>query len=377
VGGAIIIPAEDVWVDPASNQIFGWDGPQSYAGSSGTSSGSKAIPLNNRNFTIAGWVRPTNSDTQGRSILGRNSGQNDAYPYLVSEGRLLKFGFGTGSSKVEVTANNGGNTNVLNLNQWNFIAVRYDLSVYEAKVLAETGWLLAETVLSRAVEAETTWSAPIPTGLEGFYRLQIRGADRLGNIEVDPNEVVTWRGTVDSIAPRLLSFSSTPRTGGVDFNLTMEDFSLDANAVILPAACTLANTTVTPQIYTSPWYRSFAAQATTAEGAAELNNRIFQVTIQCQASYAMTNDTFRVCDLAGNCTDAVYTGPNVGRPSTATPTVTPTPTAIATTQPGATATATLTGAGWSADAIRIGQGMRRLARLADLLIPQSHNLPIS
>jgi hypothetical protein len=129
VDASISIPAEDVWVNPASNQIFGWSGPQNYAGASYTTSGNQQINLNSRSFTMAGWVRPTHTnDAQRRGILGRNSGQNDAYPYLVTEGRQLRFGFGTGNNKVEVTANNGGNTNVLNLNQWNFIAVRYNLT---------------------------------------------------------------------------------------------------------------------------------------------------------------------------------------------------------------------------------------------------------
>jgi hypothetical protein len=144
-----------------------------------------------------------------------------------------------------------------------------------------------------------------------------------------------------------------PTANGVNFSLTVEDFALAVDTITMPAACTSANTTMTPQIYESPWYRSFAAQATTAEGAAELVSRTFQLTIQCQASYAVTNDTFRVCDLANNCTTAIYTGPNVSTPSIATPTgmptgtatATPTPTATATHTPTATATPTATPTG--------------------------------
>ena len=135
VNAIVSTPTEDVWKDPASDQIFTWDGPQTFAGLSPatTTSGNQSINLNNKSFTIAGWVRPTNGDATRRGILGRNSGQNDAYPYLVTEGQQLKFGFGTGSSNVEVNAqevlpNQVVNSNVLLLNQWNFIAVRYDLS---------------------------------------------------------------------------------------------------------------------------------------------------------------------------------------------------------------------------------------------------------
>ncbi len=188
---------------------------------------------------------------------------------------------------------------------------RYALNAQEAKALAETGWLLADTVLARAVEAETTWSAPVPTGLEGFYELRTRGTDLLGNVEDNPDQVITWRGLVDSLAPRLLTFSSTPTATGIDFALTVEDFALAVDTLTMPSSCTPANTTMTPQTYASPWYLSFAAQATTAEGAAELAKRTFQLTIQCQARSAMTNDVFRVCDLAGNCSEAKYTGPDV------------------------------------------------------------------
>ena len=115
-------------MDPAGNQIFGWPGPENFAGASGASSGSQSVNLNNKSFTIAAWVRPTAGDTTRRGILGRNSGQNNAFPYLLTEGRKLKFGFGTGSSLVELTASDGINTDLLNLNQWNFVAVRYNLT---------------------------------------------------------------------------------------------------------------------------------------------------------------------------------------------------------------------------------------------------------
>ncbi|MBI1294207.1 hypothetical protein GC175_04525 [bacterium] len=223
---------------------------------------------------------------------------------------------------------------------------RYALNAREAKALAESGWLLTDMVMARSDGGEANWSASVPADVEGFYELQTRTSDLLGNVSTEADEVVTWRGIVDSIAPRLLSFTSTPSGSGVNYVLTVEDFGLSTDAVTMPAACTQANTTITPQIYRSPWYLSFAAQAATAEEAAQVANRVYQLTIQCAASYAVTNDTFRVCDLANNCTNAVYTGPNVGAPPTATPTptatATPTPTATPTSTPTVTNTPTAT-----------------------------------
>jgi hypothetical protein len=219
-------------------------------------------------------------------------------------------------------------------------AYRYALNAREAKALAETGWQTTDMATARSDAGEATWSASAPAGLEGFYELATRGSDQLGNVQEEDQSVVTWRGVVDSLAPRLLSFTATPTGNGLNFSLTLEDFNLSATNVTLPAACTASNTTVTPQFYASPWHRSFASQATVPADAAQLNKRTFRLTIQCAAPYAVTNDAFRVCDVAGNCTNAVYTGPNVGAPATATPTATPT--ATATGAPAATATATAT-----------------------------------
>jgi hypothetical protein len=151
--------------------------------------------------------------------------------------------------------------------------------------------------------------------LEGFYELKTRGRDALGNVDAEPEEIVTWRGVVDSLAPRLLSFSATPSATGVDFALTVEDFDLAVEAIQKPLACAGANTTVTRTLYGSPWYLSVASQTADPGQAAQVRNRAFRATLQCQASFAVTGDAFTVCDMAGNCTQAVYTGPNVGTPS--------------------------------------------------------------
>jgi len=219
---------------------------------------------------------------------------------------------------------------------------RYALNAREAHALAETGWLPTATQMARTTNVEASWSAFVPPGLEGFYELKSRGTDLLGNVGEAPNEIVTWRGIVDSLAPRLLSFTATPAGGGVTFALAAEDFDLALGNMTMPAACSVANTTVTPQFYASPWYRAFAAQTATSQDAAQVANRAFRATIQCQAEYARTHDAFTICDLANNCTTATYTGPNVGAPSaTATPTATATGTPTAPATPTATATPTV------------------------------------
>ncbi len=219
---------------------------------------------------------------------------------------------------------------------------RYALSAHELKALAESGWLLADTQTARSTTEEVTWSLPVPEGLEGFYEIKTRGTDTLGNVDEQPEQIVTWRGTVDSLAPRLLSFTSTLAENGITFNLAVEDFALAVNSVTMPSACGSSNITTSTEQYRSPWYLSFAGQTGSSGEAAEVDSRVFQLTLQCEADFARTNDSFRVCDLAGNCTTATYTGPDVGTPPTVTPTVTPTGTATGTATPTATVTPSAT-----------------------------------
>lgn len=190
---------------------------------------------------------------------------------------------------------------------------RYALNAFEAKALAETGWRPAQAALAQAGQAEATWSAAVPAGLEGFYELQTRGVDALGNVDAEPEEIVTWRGIVDSLAPRLLSFTATPSAAGVDFALTVEDFDLAAETIQKPLACVNA-TALTRKQFESPWYLAMASQTADSGQAAQVRNRAYQATVQCQASFATTGDAFTICDIAGNCTQATYTGPNVGTP---------------------------------------------------------------
>ena len=119
----------------------------------------------------------------------------------------------------------------------------------------------------------------------------------------EPNELITWRGTIDSLPPRLLNFTTTKGTGGVTYALTVEDFDLAVNALEMPAACASATTTLTKQRYESPWYLALAEQVSNASQAAQVRTRMYQLSLICQTTVAITTDRFRICDIVGNCTD--------------------------------------------------------------------------
>ncbi len=220
-----------------------------------------------------------------------------------------------------------------------------DLRVYkrplpdlEVAALAQARWQPVPELDPRRGE----WFSRVPGGLEGFYGVSARGRDRLGN--VDPEPKAAWRGYVDSLAPRVLAFGSTPGAGGIRHQLVVEDFGLDPSpaGLSLPAACTPASTTVTWTPVGAPWYRSLLQLPIPPEragAAAGARDRAYRVAVDCQAAWARRGDRFRVCDIAANCIDQTYDGPDVGSPpptATPGPSPTPAPTLTRTPPPGAT-----------------------------------------
>jgi len=49
--------------------------------------------------------------------------------------------------------------------------------------------------------ATTTWSYPIPAGLENLYQIDLRATDMLGNVAISAN---LWRGMIDTTNPRVV-----------------------------------------------------------------------------------------------------------------------------------------------------------------------------
>ncbi|HQZ70001.1 MAG TPA: hypothetical protein PK826_01580 [Anaerolineae bacterium] len=213
-----------------------------------------------------------------------------------------------------------------------------DLKVYQrplpaleiAAMAREHWWPTADFDRARG-----TWFARIPDALEGFYDVLSRGHDRLGNVDEEPKAV--WSGYVDSLAPRRLAFESKAEGGGVSHRLTVEDFALDLSPAKLglPAACGAANTTIVGSLVAAPWYLSLLRRLPVGQGteADDARLRIYRATIDCRAAWARTGDRFRICDIAANCVDLSYDGPNVGDP--------PPPTATATAGPSPTPTRTM------------------------------------
>ncbi len=93
------------------------------------------------------------------------------------------------------------------------------------------------------------------------------------------------------------------------------DFSLDINAVTLPAAC-VGNTLSTTVSYGSSWYLGLKNQASDLAGA-----RLNQLQMTCVVPAPLpASAVFRLCDRLGNCIGVDTTG-QVGPWKTWLPTV--------------------------------------------------------
>ena len=91
--------------------------------------------------------------------------------------------------------------------------------------------------------ATTTWSYPIPAGLENLYQIDLRATDMLGNVALNTN---LWRGMIDTTDPRVV-MTATPtgasyldaggqRRQAIRYLCAAVDRNLDAASFVCPGA---------------------------------------------------------------------------------------------------------------------------------------------
>jgi hypothetical protein len=174
---------------------------------------------------------------------------------------------------------------------------RRALSGEELSGMARTGWVAASINAAGAGISATTWLAGIPPKLEGFYAVKTRGRDAAGNLNEEP--LAAWSGMVDTLPPRL-TLETIP--GGITtYILRAADFSVDVDAVTLPAACG-GNTTSTPTLnHPGIWLCAVHLAGPPGRPGADLRNRgQFKPTlVACGAAQRWINGTPPITSTAG------------------------------------------------------------------------------
>ena len=165
------------------------------------------------------------------------------------------------------------------------------LSATEVALVAAEGWRPA--ALGQVGQPTTGWSYPVPGGLEGHYRLDVRGADQAGNLSL--RDGGQWSGMVDTLAPRV-SLTRQPVAGGYLYTATAEDWNLAESGFRSPCGEGLVTER---QGFVSPWYL-----ASLAEDPAS-HQRLYRLTATCYLPET-AEESATACDLFGHC--AAITG---------------------------------------------------------------------
>ena len=189
------------------------------------------------------------------------------------------------------------------------VVLNHTLSAAEVEALYEANrprngpaeppkWYPATLAQRGAGVKQTSWTLPVPSGLEGLYQVDLRGRDVLGNTATIGN---AWRGTIDNVPPRLTLKADPTGTSYINLNTNVgyaavrhvcaaEDMFLDAARFNCPGA-NLAS--ATRSFVDDPVLRTIFPDYTLRDGLA--------ATWTEWRTSGPLHRTMEACDLAGNC----------------------------------------------------------------------------
>jgi hypothetical protein len=281
-------------------------GQQSYQ--LGLFGGAAAFTLANGTTTVRASGGPALNDGNWHFIVGtvdRASGQARLYVDGVLHDSEAVSGSFASTDPLQI----GGQTEVTgeppqfllgSIDEVTIIARALSAAEVSAlRAAADRQWFPATLAQRGAGVSRTTWSLPIPAGLEGEYQLDVRSRDMLGN------RIVTaklWRGVVDTRAPRV-ALTAQP-TGALFFDSSANAYRAAVEYVcgaedryLNEASFTCPGTNLPPatrSFDSSPIFQGLFPDLTVRNGLARSYS-------QWEPVGSLTH-TASACDLNGNCT---------------------------------------------------------------------------
>ncbi len=167
------------------------------------------------------------------------------------------------------------------------------LSAVEIAALAAEGFRPAELAGSGAGVVETGWTAGAPAGLEGSYRLDLRGQDAAGHAGAP--RLGAWEGGVDTLAPRLVLTRTVESTGAIHYLATAQDFNLEEAGFKSPCGVGVVSSRLA---FDAPWYAELFGD----------DNRLNSLTADCTLPYFVTQSEVGAYDTAGLANSVVVSG---------------------------------------------------------------------
>ena len=143
------------------------------------------------------------------------------------------------------------------------------LPALEVADLFHAGWQAA-MLPSGGVGAErTSWTAPVPAGLEGAYQVEMRGQDAAKHVEAVSEPSLLWRGEADNLKPRVTLTKKVVNTTTNEYTTVAEDYHLVETGFNSPCG---AGVVTTRETFRSPWYL----------GSTGDSQRLYRLTAVCQ-----------------------------------------------------------------------------------------------
>ncbi len=193
-----------------------------------------------------------------------------------------------GTHTVRVEYRNVGDTafDPLDPNYQTPAAVQFSLSLSDL-------WQPATVSSTGAGVVSSDWSHTIPDDLEGYYQIDVRGLDVIGNRNLDRSNWNQWRGEIDTLAPRVwldIEFTGFGSSAQTTYHVRAEDFNLVEDSFASPCGPVLATDR---HHYDSPWWQEWFSET----------NRLHQIEQTCRLSGFVTDlPQVTACDAYGRCT---------------------------------------------------------------------------
>jgi hypothetical protein len=180
----------------------------------------------------------------------------------------------------------------------------------------------ANTTLAQSGEGvtTTTWSHPVPAGLEGTYQINLRGTDTRNNRNDDQATWNRWRGEIDTLAPRA-TITVTYRGNGSAAQTVYQGWAEDMNLTTANFQFPCALQAADRQYYDDTWWNQTTSNTP----------RLYRLTPACIVNgYQAITPTLHACDRYDHCTTVTGTLPS-RTPPLASAVLTPTHESVLTT----------------------------------------------
>jgi uncharacterized repeat protein (TIGR01451 family) len=171
------------------------------------------------------------------------------------------------------------------------------LNSHEIGALALAGW--RTTTLSGS-----NWSSALPGGLEGNYLVSLRATDNIGNVEQSAATPWLWRGTFDTLSPRL-TIARTTSGANATFTVTASDYNLNPATLVSPCGTNRPLTITSRSYYAAPWLAAITGRPISS-GA-----QLVGLSATCTGPTAQATGTTSVRDRAGNSRTVTFGGASV------------------------------------------------------------------